>query len=540
MSKEILFSALTGQKTERPAWLPFVGCHGGALIGKDAATYLQSGDLMVQGVKKAIELYRPDGIPVTFDLQIEAEALGCRLQWAAENPPAVISHVLEEKPLVDLSLPDERAGRIPEILKAIRQLKLEVEDVALYGLVTGPFTLALHLKGTDIFMEMFDHPEAVKEIMEFCSQVAKQMAHLYIQAGCDVIALVDPMTSQISPAAFREFVTPFATEFFREVRQQGALSSFFVCGHAQKNIEAMCETKPDNICIDENIPLAYVKNICQQHHISFGGNLQLTVVLLLGNEDDARRNAIECLEVGGDTGFILAPGCDLPYAVPPKNLQAVAELVHDAYQRQVAQELLSKAQEVSSRINLADYGQAEKVIVDIITLDSEGCAPCQYMVEAVKAVVPMFNDLVIWREHKIKEKESVEFMMGLMVKNIPTICIDGIIKFVSTIPSREELMRAIQERINEKFFMKLRQRHHQLLVLGEESDPQFIELWQRMQQAVKELGSTVEVIPVTRKEDMENYGVAAMPAVIAVREQVKSAGKIPTVEVIKEWLKDLA
>ncbi len=540
MSKEILFSALKGQKTERPAWLPFVGCHGAALIGKDAATYLQSGDLMVQGAKEAIKLYRPDGIPVTFDLQIEAEALGCSLQWAAENPPAVISHVLDQQPLANLSLPDETAGRIPEILRAVRQLKAETNDVALYGLVTGPFTLALHLKGTDIFMEMFDHPEAVSEIMEFCSQVARRMASMYIRAGCDVIALVDPMTSQISPAAFREFVTPFATDFFSHVRQQGVFSSFFVCGHAQKNIEAMCETKPDNICIDENIPLAYVKNICQQHHISFGGNLQLTVVLLLGNEDDARRNAIECLEVGGDTGFILAPGCDLPYAVPPKNLQAVAELVHDSYQRQVARELMDKAREVTTRINLADYGQAEKVIVDVITLDSEGCAPCQYMVEAVKAVVPMFNDLVIWREHKIKEKESVEFMMGLMVKNIPTICIDGIIKFVSTIPSREELMRAIQDRINEKFFMKLRQRRHQLLVLGEESDPQFTALWQRVQQAVKELGSTAEVVQVTRKEDIQNYGVAATPAIIAVREQVKSVGKIPTVEVIKEWLKDLA
>ena len=84
----------------------------------------------------------------------------------------------------------------------------------------------------------------------------------------------------------------------------------------------MCETKPDNVSIDENIPLDYVKRVCQDHDISFGGNLQLTVVLLMGKEDDARRNAIECMDIGGDTGFILAPGCDLPYAVPPTNLIA--------------------------------------------------------------------------------------------------------------------------------------------------------------------------------------------------------------------------
>lgn len=115
----------------------------------------------------------------------------------------------------------------------------------------------------------------------------------------------------------------------------------------------------------------------------------------MGNEEDAKRNAIECMDIGGDTGFILEPGCDLPYAVPSKNLIAVSELIHDSYKRDVAKELLEKKEEVKDRINLADYGQAEKVIVDVITLDSEGCAPCQYMVEAVKSIVPQFNGLVI-------------------------------------------------------------------------------------------------------------------------------------------------
>jgi len=539
MGKQLLFDALMGKKTERTPWVPFVGCHGGALIGKSADEYLRSGELMIRGTKEAIRLYRPDGIPVMFDLQIEAEAMGCQLQWAKDNPPAVINHVLSDgKQLSDLNLPDENSGRIPEMLKAIRTLKNETSDVALYGLVTGPFTLALHLKGTDIFMDMFDYPDRVKELVQFANEIAKKMARMYINAGCDVIALVDPMTSQISPDAFREFVTPAATNFFQEVRRLKAYSSFFVCGHAQKNIEAMCETRPDNVCIDENIPLDYVKNICQKFGISFGGNLQLTIVLLMGTEDDAKRNAIECLDVGGDTGYILAPGCDLPYAVPPANLKAITELVHDPYALDVARELLDKSATVETRINLADYGQADKVIIDVITLDSEGCAPCQYMVEAVKNVAPLFSNLVIWREHKIKERESVEFMMGLMVKNIPTICIDGQIKFVSTIPSRDELVKAIQARINEKFFMKLRSHHGRLLMLGDGCET-CDQAWENVQQAARELGSLVEIIHIKDEKEIYKYGVASTPAIIAVEQTVKSVGRVPSVEVIKEWLKSL-
>ena len=88
MGKQLIFDALQGKQTERTPWLPFVGCHGGKLIGKDANEYLRSGELIAQGIREAIAQYRPDGIPVMFDLQIEAEALGCDLQWAKDNPPA--------------------------------------------------------------------------------------------------------------------------------------------------------------------------------------------------------------------------------------------------------------------------------------------------------------------------------------------------------------------------------------------------------------------------------------------------------------------
>ncbi|MBN1996188.1 thioredoxin family protein [candidate division KSB1 bacterium] len=537
MGKELLFKALRGEKTERAPWVPFVGCHGAALVDTDAETYLKSGRLMAQGILAAIKRYQPDGIPAAFDLSIEAEVLGCELVWAQENPPAVTGHLLEGD-IMQFPAFDPGAGRIPCIVEAIKIAKQSIKNTALYGLVTGPFTLALHLRGTRIFMDMFDDPVSVKKLVEYCNEIGKQMADIYMNAGCDVISLVDPMTSQISPDAFREFVTPWAKDFFQHVKKYNTLTSFFVCGHAQKNVQAMCETGPHNISVDENIPLDYVKNICRENGVSFGGNLQLTVILLMGSADDVRRNVMECLTTGGDAGFVLAPGCDLPYAVPPEHLELVGRMVRDPYQQQVARELLRKKTDVKAGMNMSDYGFSDKVIVDVITLDSESCAPCQYMVEAVKAVTPHFGDLVVWREHAIKKREAVEFMMSLMVKNVPTICIDGMIKFVSTIPSRDELIRAIQERINEKFSLKLREHQGRLLVFGA-GDEKGTQTWQNVQQAALELGSTVETVLLTGVDEMQRYGVAVRPAVVAINEQVKITGRVPTVDVIKEWLKAL-
>jgi len=57
---------------------------------------------------------------------------------------------------------------------------------------------------------------------------------------------------------------------------------------------------------------------------------------------------------------------------------------------------------------------------------------------------------VVYREHKVKFKESVVCMLKLGVKNIPTICIDGEIKYVSIIPDVEVLKKSIQEAVDKK------------------------------------------------------------------------------------------
>lgn len=535
---ERIKKAFALQPVDRIPWVPFVGVHGGYLTGVDATTYLKSAEQVIAGISKAVEEYDPDGIPVIFDLQLEAEILGCQLQWAPHNPPAVISHPLAEgKILAELHIPEAHEGRIPVMLEAARSLREKYPEIALYGLITGPFTLALHLMGTDIFMKLFEAPEEVVEVMEFCTRVGIRMSEYLMEAGCDVIAVVDPMTSQIDPDTFKSFVTPYATQIFSQVRKNGRLSSFFVCGHAQQNIEAMCDCRPDNVSIDENIPLDYVMKIALDKGISFGGNLRLTVVLLMGTEDDCREHALECMDLGGNTGFILAPGCDLPRETPPANIKAVTQLVHDPYQQDVIR-ALEKKESRPDVLNMKDYGQADKVIVDIITLDSESCAPCQYMVEAVKKIAPQFEGVVEWREHAIKKMEAVTFMSSLMVKNIPTICIDGKIAFVSQIPPKNELIAAIQKRINEKLKLKIRSKRSEIILLCEEKKD-CLELKQKIHRAITELGRDVEIKIISGKQEMSSFGVSAGPAVVAVNYKLKSQGTDPSLEVIKEWIKEL-
>ncbi|MCC5844333.1 MAG: hypothetical protein JJU05_08790 [Verrucomicrobia bacterium] len=186
---------------------------------------------------------------------------------------------------------------------------------------------------------MFDEEEGVSTLMDFCTDIAVQFARAYLDTGIDVIAVVDPMISQIGPDHFEEVVAPSLNRIFDAVavRDADGLSSLFVCGNATRNLEVMAETTCDNICVDENVDLKKLGEVCRSAGKSFGDNLKLTTVLLLGDADATRRDVARCLREAGDgPGFMLAPGFDLPYACKPENVEVVAGIVHDAYQRQVA------------------------------------------------------------------------------------------------------------------------------------------------------------------------------------------------------------
>jgi MtaA/CmuA family methyltransferase len=447
--RDLLLRSIRNETTPRPAWVPFVGCHGASLIGRKASDYLRSADLLVQGLKAADEQYRPDGLPVIFDLQMEAEVLGCELKWNDQGPPSVATHPLEMgRSLPDLPVFNAALGRFPVALHALRTLKKDIGGrVALYGLICGPFTLSLHLLGNSIFMQMFDHPDYVKAVVGFCASVGKKAAQAYLENGADMVAVVDPMTSQISPAHFREFCTPSLNDLFHFIRERKGLSSLFVCGDASRNLEEMGATACDNMSIDENIPLEKVRDITRACNKSFGGNLKLTSVLLLGTEDDAKLDAIRCIDVGGGCGYVLSPGCDLPFGVPPRNLAAVAAMVHDSYGREVAKRtIIARSAAGADTLKLPDYGRDPNVIIDVITLDSASCAPCQYMMDAVHRAAKRLAFPVVVTEHRITTREGIAMMSRLQVSNLPTICIDGKAVFISLIPDQDTLVKAIEER----------------------------------------------------------------------------------------------
>lgn len=62
-------------------------------------------------------------------------------------------------------------------------------------------------------------------------------------------------------------------------------------------------------------------------------------------------------------------------------------------------------------------------------------------------------------------------------------------------------------------------------------------LTQLAQETVNELGISVEVVKIENIDEIVNYGVMITPA-IAIDKQIKSAGRIPSKDELKKWIKE--
>lgn len=443
--KERIINTLEHKLTDKLPWVPFAGIHAGALKGYTATEVLQDSKKLFESLMEVHKLYQPDGMPVIFDLQVEAEILGCELVWATDAPPSVKSHPCSEEASIPCRclIPKETDGRLPMILETMKTMKEAVgETTALYGLICGPFTLASHLRGNNLFMDIILDEQYVKELMDFCTEVALKMIDLYVDAGMDVIAVVDPLVSQISPEHFTDMCHDSFSTIFDYVRSKDVKSSFFVCGNATRQLEVMCKTKPDSISIDENVNIIEAKKITDAYDITIGGNIPLTTLMLHGTQQDNMLYVVNLLDQISHNNLIIAPGCDMPYAVPFVNTIGVQQAIRET---EAVRRILAnyKAPEEVIEVTLPDYENLQRPFIEVFTLDSATCAACTYMMGAANEMKAYFGVDIDVSEYKYTEKINIARCKKMGVSNLPSIYINGKLKWSSLIPSKEEFMQAI-------------------------------------------------------------------------------------------------
>ena len=215
----------------------------------------------------------------------------------------------------------------------------------------------------------------------------------------------------------------------------------------------MCQSGPDSISVDENIDLVAAKPITDRYNVTIGGNIPLTTCMLLGSQQDNMKFVVDLLDKlneipgGALNNFILAPGCDMPYDTPMENVVGVLQAVRDPEKTKImVAHYESKGFDIE--VTLPDYAHLKKPLVEVFTLDSETCAACGYMKGAAVRAVSELGDQVDLVEYKFTVAENVARVIKLGVKNLPSLYINGELKYSSIIPSNRELLEEILKAVN--------------------------------------------------------------------------------------------
>jgi hypothetical protein len=219
-------------------------------------------EYQVQKIQRHLERYDDDYIPFLFPWYgtgVIPSALGAKILFQPKMDPAVQGTVVTLPEQVrQLSLPDpHNDGLMPRVLETIRYFR-EHSDLPISCTdPQGPFTTALTLAGpATLFVWLYEYPQAVHELMEFCAEafirwikvqqqeIGPERSRCCFPHGIVLpeqfgkVWLCDDDCGAISPAQYREFVVPYNARVFREF---GGGTLHF-CGSAEHQIENFSAT----------------------------------------------------------------------------------------------------------------------------------------------------------------------------------------------------------------------------------------------------------------------------------------------------------
>jgi uroporphyrinogen decarboxylase len=327
-SLERITATLKLQDTDRVPVIAQVFGHAATLAGVSVDDYVRDGETLARCQLNALRHYGYDAVFTVMDTSVETESIGSVLQYRRDRYPVIERYVLSpESDPNALTIPDpQQAGRMPEMLKAIRILRREVgNDVLVVGCVLGPFTLTSQLLGLETTLYMaVDNPKLLEQFMDYSTEVIIRFGQAQIRAGAHLPVVFDPSASPavIPPGFFREFELPRLKRVFHGLAKEGAIANWLhIAGPTSPILPYYPEAGVHIANFDYSVPAMEAKNILPA--MGLDGNIK-SLTFVEGTPDEIEAEAAKLLDIFSDRGgFILSSGCEIPPESRPENITAM-------------------------------------------------------------------------------------------------------------------------------------------------------------------------------------------------------------------------
>ena len=308
--------------------------HTALIAGKTIHDYVTSGAELAKCQLTSLRRYGYDAVFAVMDVNVETEAMGSGLVYRSHNYPYVREFAFTKTTNLEaISIPDPHsAGRMPEILQALRIMRREAGDeVLVVGCVLGPMTLATQLVGMEEALYMaVDDPAAFERLLDFSTRVAIRFGAAQVDAGAHTPLVFDPSASRavIPSSFFRELELPRLNKIFKAFGEAGAsLGWIHIAGPLDSSLSIYRETGAKifnfDYCVDPNDVLSVTPPLC------FNGNIK-SLDFETAEPEDIFEEAVRLKELFSPRGgFILSSGCEIPPGSRPENVAALVSAARE-------------------------------------------------------------------------------------------------------------------------------------------------------------------------------------------------------------------
>lgn len=327
--KERVMNTLEGDKVDRIPVFSGMGnvtVQGMEKYNIDFSSSHQDAEMMSRLACSTYELFGFECAVVPFDLGVEAEALGCEVNFYPGKEqilyPTIKTKLLEEveKPEVPDELGDK--GRVPLVKEAIGRCKeILGNEVAVGSYVLGPYTLAGQILELDILLKnSFKSPREVGPLLDELVKAVTGIANEYAKAGADYIAVreMGAPSDIISPRLFKTLVQP---PLKKAVSGIDAPTILHMCGDTNMLVEMLHEVGANAISVEQKNDVAQSREKLGQDAVLLG-NIDPFDTLIKGAREEVEKEVKAAIE-GGVDGIM--PGCDIWPEVPEANMRALVE-----------------------------------------------------------------------------------------------------------------------------------------------------------------------------------------------------------------------
>lgn len=321
----------TGQALDRWPIVLFDNILAARLAGM---TYPESESTAENIAKKEILAYRQfghDDVTVIFGIRGLGVPLGGKTHTAPDTSPTIVAHALDSiNALAELNPAAARFENDPRQQKLYRALELiQAEigaEVPSRFCMCAPFTAAAGLlEAEKLLRSTRKQPEKVHELLRFVTDLLLPIIDKFAEIDNIIFHLADPVASGslISPKQYQEFCQPYTRELVDRIHQHHKPVTLHICGDTSKLLEMIADTGIDCFSIDQKVDLALAKAKIGDR-VTLLGNVDPVQVLLQGTPASIDEAVKACFAKAYDSpkGFIIGPGCDIPYATPTANIEA--------------------------------------------------------------------------------------------------------------------------------------------------------------------------------------------------------------------------